>query len=158
MSNNTFQVSCKRPRITLSSDPLYIIVEFLSKGNLKDLLKDSRSKGGRVYGNLHGASQSLSSKDLVKFAKDVADGMAFIANHKVCVTSSCRHFRNEWRTWTQQSAAVNDRIPFHFFGLCYLSDIHSCSSPLSFPRRIKSCGIRLDSTSNWNVLHLTSLF
>ena len=85
MSNDTTQVSCRSLGFTLSSDPLYIIVEFLSKGNLKDLLKDSRSKGGRVYGNLHGASQSLSSKDLMKFAKDVADGMAFIANHKVCL-------------------------------------------------------------------------
>ena len=67
----------------LPLDPLYIIVEFLSKGNLKDLLKDSRSKGGRVYGNLHGASNLLSSKDLMKFAKDVADGMAFISSQKV---------------------------------------------------------------------------
>ena len=64
-------------------DPLYIIVEYLSRGNLKDLLKDSRSKGGRVYGNLHGISKSLTSGDLMKFAKDVADGMTFISSQQV---------------------------------------------------------------------------
>ena len=58
-------------------------MEYLSRGNLKDLLKDSRSKGGRVYGNLHGISESLTSKDLMKFAKDAADGMAFISSQKV---------------------------------------------------------------------------
>ncbi|XP_038064951.1 tyrosine kinase receptor Cad96Ca-like [Patiria miniata] len=63
-------------------DPPYIIVEYLSRGNLKDLLKDSRSKGGRVYGNLHGISKSLTSKDLMKFAKDAADGMAFISSQQ----------------------------------------------------------------------------
>ena len=67
----------------LPLDPPYIIVEYLSRGNLKDLLKDSRSKGGRVYGNLHGISKSLTSGDLMKFAKDVADGMTFISSQQV---------------------------------------------------------------------------
>ena len=68
---------------SLPLDPPYIIVEFLSKGNLKDLLKDSRRRSGGVYDNLHGNSRSFSSKDLIKFAKDVADGMAFISSQKV---------------------------------------------------------------------------
>ncbi|XP_033641699.1 uncharacterized protein LOC117301803 [Asterias rubens] len=66
----------------IQQDPPYIIVEYLSRGNLKDLLKDSRSKGGRVYGNLHGVSKSLTSRDLMKFANDVADGMRFISYQK----------------------------------------------------------------------------
>ncbi|XP_022111385.1 tyrosine-protein kinase receptor TYRO3-like isoform X2 [Acanthaster planci] len=66
----------------IDEDPPYIIMEYLSRGNLKDLLQDSRSKGGRVYGNLHGISKSLTSKDLMKFAKDVADGMAFVSSQK----------------------------------------------------------------------------
>ncbi|XP_038064959.1 tyrosine-protein kinase Mer-like [Patiria miniata] len=66
----------------VEKDPPYIIVEYLTRGNLKDLLKDSRSKGGRVYGNLHGISKSLTSKDLMKFAKDAADGMAFISSQQ----------------------------------------------------------------------------
>ncbi|XP_071806501.1 uncharacterized protein [Asterias amurensis] len=66
----------------IEKDPPYIIVEYLSRGNLKDLLKDSRSKGGRVYGNLHGVSKSLTSRDLMKFANDVADGMAFLSSQQ----------------------------------------------------------------------------
>ena len=68
---------------SFGSDPPYIIVEFLSRGNLKDLLDSSRNKRGRVYGNLHGISKSLTSEDLMKFATDVADGMAFIAAQQV---------------------------------------------------------------------------
>ena len=48
-------------------------------------MKDSRVKGTRVYGNLHGASKSLSSGDLMKFANDVADGMHYISSQKVRV-------------------------------------------------------------------------
>ncbi|XP_022110168.1 platelet-derived growth factor receptor beta-like [Acanthaster planci] len=68
----------------VEQDPPYIIVEYLSLGNLKDLLDSSRTKDGREYGNLHGVSRSLTAKDLIKFAKDVADGMAFIASQQ-CV-------------------------------------------------------------------------
>ncbi|XP_071787274.1 uncharacterized protein [Asterias amurensis] len=67
----------------IEEDPPYIIVEYLSRGNLKDLLKDSRSKEGRVvYGNLHGVSKSLTSRDLMKFASNVADGMTFISSQQ----------------------------------------------------------------------------
>ncbi|XP_038064961.1 tyrosine kinase receptor Cad96Ca-like [Patiria miniata] len=64
----------------VEEDPPYIIVEYQSRGNLKDLLEDSRSKGRRVYGNRHGLSNT--SKDLMKFANDVADGMAFISSQR----------------------------------------------------------------------------
>ncbi|XP_022108626.1 tyrosine kinase receptor Cad96Ca-like [Acanthaster planci] len=66
----------------VDQDPLYIIVEYLTRGNLKNLLKQSRSKGGRVYRNLHGISKSLASTDLIMFAKDTADGMEFISSQK----------------------------------------------------------------------------
>ncbi|XP_038064972.1 tyrosine kinase receptor Cad96Ca-like, partial [Patiria miniata] len=64
----------------VEEDPPYIIVEYQSRGNLKDLLEDSRNKRRRVYGNRHGLSNT--SKDLMKFAKDVADGMAFISSQR----------------------------------------------------------------------------
>ena len=78
--------------IHLFSDPPYIIVEYLSRGNLKELLKDSRSTEGRVYDNLHGVSKSLTSRDLIKFANDVADGMHFISSHKVRLVT--RNYRS----------------------------------------------------------------
>ncbi|XP_022108596.1 ephrin type-A receptor 4-like isoform X2 [Acanthaster planci] len=60
-------------------DPIYIIMEYMTNGSLKDLLTSSRAKGKQVYSNLHGRSKSLTSRDLLKFAKDVAEGMAFLA-------------------------------------------------------------------------------
>ncbi|XP_038065908.1 nephrin-like [Patiria miniata] len=67
----------------IDRDPIYIIMEYMSKGQLKELLTSSRGKGKlQVYSNLHGRSKSLTSKDLIKFATDVADGMAFLASHQ----------------------------------------------------------------------------
>ncbi|XP_022108589.1 nephrin-like isoform X2 [Acanthaster planci] len=63
-------------------DPIYIIMEYMSKGPLKDLLTSSRGKSKQVYSNLHGRSKSLTSRDLIKFAKDVAEGMAFLASQQ----------------------------------------------------------------------------
>ena len=61
-------------------------MEFLSKGNLKDLLTESRGKGKaklQVYGNLHGSSKNLTSRDLIAMGRDVADGMAFLSEQEV---------------------------------------------------------------------------
>ncbi|XP_038064832.1 vascular endothelial growth factor receptor 2-like [Patiria miniata] len=67
---------------SVEKDPPYIIVEYLSRGDLKTLLHKHIGKVGRVYSNLHGGSTSLTAKDLMKFAKDVADGMAFISSQQ----------------------------------------------------------------------------
>ncbi|XP_038065701.1 tyrosine-protein kinase receptor TYRO3-like isoform X1 [Patiria miniata] len=66
----------------IDKDPVYIIVEYLSRGNLKSFLEDSRSKSGRVYTNLYGESKTLTATDLMMFAKDAADGMKFISSQK----------------------------------------------------------------------------
>ncbi|XP_038062507.1 fibroblast growth factor receptor 1-like [Patiria miniata] len=64
--------------------PVYVIVEYLAKGDLKKLLMEYRDKDpGSGYSNLPGLSKSL-SRTLVKFARDVANGMAFISSQK-CV-------------------------------------------------------------------------
>ncbi|XP_038062375.1 fibroblast growth factor receptor 2-like [Patiria miniata] len=63
-------------------DPVYVIVEYLAKGDLKKVLMDYREKDtGAGYPNLPGVSKSL-SKTLVKFARDVANGMAYISSQK----------------------------------------------------------------------------
>ncbi|XP_038062791.1 tyrosine-protein kinase receptor Tie-1-like [Patiria miniata] len=65
-------------------DPVYVIVELLAKGDLKNVLMEYRDKDpGTGYSNLPGLSKSL-SRTLVKFARDVANGMAFISSQK-CV-------------------------------------------------------------------------
>ena len=70
-------------RLFLSLDPIYVIVEYLNKGDLKNVLIGCRSEDtGTGYFNIHGISKSL-SKTLIKFARDVASGMAFLSSQKV---------------------------------------------------------------------------
>ncbi|XP_071806621.1 uncharacterized protein [Asterias amurensis] len=66
----------------VEKDPIYVIVEYLSKGDLKNVLIGCRSEDtGTGYFNIHGISKSL-SKTLIKFARDVASGMAFLSSQK----------------------------------------------------------------------------
>ncbi|XP_038056081.1 fibroblast growth factor receptor 2-like [Patiria miniata] len=66
----------------IETDPIYLIVEYLGKGDLKKVLMGYRiTDTGTGYGNISGLSQSL-SLTLVKFARDVANGMAFLASQK----------------------------------------------------------------------------
>ncbi|XP_038062348.1 fibroblast growth factor receptor 3-like [Patiria miniata] len=63
-------------------DPVYVIVEYLAKGDLKEVLMEFREKDpGASYSNLPGVSKSL-ARTLVKFARDVANGMAYISSQK----------------------------------------------------------------------------
>ncbi|XP_013389016.1 fibroblast growth factor receptor 3-like [Lingula anatina] len=57
-----------------------IIVEYLPNGNLQDYLRKDRSKQKVQYGNLHGISSSLTPRDLIKFALDVANGMSYLSS------------------------------------------------------------------------------
>ncbi|XP_013388114.1 tyrosine kinase receptor Cad96Ca [Lingula anatina] len=59
----------------------FLVLEYLGNGNLKTYLRKSRSSN--IYGNLHGGSGKLTSKDLLSFALGSASGMAHIAKHKV---------------------------------------------------------------------------
>jgi len=64
-------------------DPIYVIIEYINGGTLQNILKKSRSIHEHNYRNLHGESQSLSSRDLTSFAYQIAKGMAFLASKKV---------------------------------------------------------------------------
>ena len=64
-------------------EPLYLLLEYVSGGSLLSNLRTSRSQ--QTYENLHGGSKSLSSRDLTKFAWDVANGMSFLSTKKVCI-------------------------------------------------------------------------
>ncbi|XP_022089698.1 fibroblast growth factor receptor 3-like isoform X1 [Acanthaster planci] len=66
----------------IEADPIYIILEYLGKGDLKKVLMGFRNTNtnGR-YANISGPSRSLSLR-LLKFARDVADGMTFLASQK----------------------------------------------------------------------------
>ncbi|CAH1247467.1 RET [Branchiostoma lanceolatum] len=63
------------------TDPFYLLLEYVSGGSLQCTLRTSRTQ--QTYGNLHGGSKSLSSRDLTKFAWDVAKGMSFLSSKKI---------------------------------------------------------------------------
>merc|ERR1740129_503253 len=62
-------------------DPIFVIMEFVEKGKLQDFLRKSRAE--QDYGNLHGSSQRLTSRDLTLFAYHVAKGMEYLSSKKV---------------------------------------------------------------------------
>ncbi|XP_034234117.1 tyrosine kinase receptor Cad96Ca [Thrips palmi] len=60
------------------SDPLFVIMEFVARGKLQSFLRSSRAE--RDYGNLHGPSRTLTSRDLTSFLYQVAKGMEFLSS------------------------------------------------------------------------------
>jgi len=62
-------------------DPVFVVMEFVAKGKLQDFLRKSRAE--HYYGNLHGASQKLTSRDLTAFCLQVAKGMEYLSSKKV---------------------------------------------------------------------------
>ena len=65
----------------LVADPLFVIMEFVARGKLQSFLRSSRAE--RDYGNLHGPSRTLTSRDLTSFLYQVAKGMEFLSSKGV---------------------------------------------------------------------------
>ncbi|XP_055518101.1 fibroblast growth factor receptor 1-like isoform X4 [Leucoraja erinacea] len=63
--------------------PLYVIVEFASKGNLREYLRARRPPGMEYcYNPTHMPNEQLSFKDLVSCAYQVSRGMEYLASKK----------------------------------------------------------------------------
>lgn len=62
-------------------EPYFVIMEYISSGKLQSFLRSSRAQ--RYYNNMHGKSQSLTSRDLTSFCYQVARGMQFLSSRGI---------------------------------------------------------------------------
>lgn len=65
--------------------PLYVIVEYAPHGNLRDFLRQHRPSSGyepAIGEDLHDGN-TLTQKDLISFAYQVAKGMEYLASRRV---------------------------------------------------------------------------
>lgn len=67
--------------------PLYVIVEYAPFGNLRDFLRQHRASSTSGYelavGITEKEKKTLTQKDLVSFAYQVAKGMQYLASRRV---------------------------------------------------------------------------
>ncbi|KAG8226289.1 hypothetical protein J437_LFUL002728 [Ladona fulva] len=62
-------------------DPIFVIMEYMPGGKLQSYLRSTRAE--RSYGNLHGKSETLTSRDLTSFVYQVARGMQYLSSRGV---------------------------------------------------------------------------
>ena len=89
--------------------PLYVVVEFAPHGNLRDFLRQHRPSSGYepAIGIVEKERKTLTQKDLVSFAYQVARGMEYLASRRVgtnFVVISCTFlFRSVYiEIWPQE--------------------------------------------------------
>lgn len=65
-------------------DPVMVMFEYVPYGDLLGFLKRSRGLEDQYYNDPDiKPTSSLSSEQLLKFAQEIADGMAYLGAHKV---------------------------------------------------------------------------
>lgn len=77
------------------SGPLFVVVEYAPHGNLRDFLRQHRpSSGFDVSIGDKKEKKTLTQKDLVSFAYQVARGMEYLASRRVICTRFFQMFIN----------------------------------------------------------------
>lgn len=68
---------------------LYIAIEYAPYGNLLDFLRKSRVlETDPAFAREHGTASTLSSRQLLRFASDAANGMQYLSEKQVCVSEA----------------------------------------------------------------------
>lgn len=66
---------------------LYIAIEYAPYGNLLDFLRKSRVlETDPAFAREHGTASTISSRQLLRFASDAANGMQYLSEKQVCVS------------------------------------------------------------------------
>lgn len=85
-NNNTTSSSSRLP-LPLSG-PLYVLVEYASKGSLREYLRARRPPGmDYTFDVTKVPEEQLTFKDLLSCAYQVARGMEYLASKRVCLKS-----------------------------------------------------------------------
>lgn len=74
------------------SEPLCVIIEFVSGGSLDNLLRSSRVQTQRDDPSYHNIWSRLTERELLKMASDVANGMKHLESKQVSCLSSLPFF------------------------------------------------------------------
>nr|XP_031843200.1 fibroblast growth factor receptor homolog 1-like isoform X1 [Nomia melanderi]XP_031843201.1 fibroblast growth factor receptor homolog 1-like isoform X1 [Nomia melanderi] len=95
--------------------PLYVVVEFAPHGNLRDFLRDHRPSSGYepTIGQEAKEKKTLTQKDLVSFAYQVARGMEYLASRR------CIH-----RDLAARNVLVSDEYVLKIADFGLARDIH----------------------------------
>ncbi|XP_076295866.1 fibroblast growth factor receptor homolog 1 isoform X3 [Lasioglossum baleicum] len=95
--------------------PLYVVVEFAPHGNLRDFLRDHRPSSGYepTIGQDSKEKKTLTQKDLVSFAYQVARGMEYLASRR------CIH-----RDLAARNVLVSDEYVLKIADFGLARDIH----------------------------------
>ena len=97
------------------ADPIYVIIEYINGGTLQNILKKSRSIHEHNYRNLHGESQSLSSRDLTSFAYQVSTSKIILTSYLTDIflsrithniLSDFHRSQKEWHSWHQKKLSI----------------------------------------------------
>lgn len=67
------------------TEPLCVITEFAPYGDLLGFLRKKRGLSDGYYNVEYLPQRNLTSKKLMQFASEIADGMAFLSSEKVCI-------------------------------------------------------------------------
>ncbi|XP_014262217.1 tyrosine kinase receptor Cad96Ca [Cimex lectularius] len=62
-------------------DPIFVIMEYVANGKLQTYLRNSRAT--RSYDNIHGKSNSLTSRHLTSFCYQIARGMEYLTSRGI---------------------------------------------------------------------------
>ena len=109
----------------LETDPVFVIMEWVNGGKLQSFLRKSRAE--HYYGNLHGSSSHLTSRDLTSFAYQVARAMDYLTVKGVStpdaqqvITPTREAHKLRQHTFTSH---LIHKFPFSYF-YKYFMDLH----------------------------------